>query len=186
MKLASDMKGCPGSGRQAGSARPQPVITRAHAVLLRLVALWTACSWAVARHYHEARSAGIFQRESWTADQQARSVALDLKNSLAFLHGIPAALARDETVRARLRRFGPEVPKSAVASEVQRRAWTEDSFLAELNTFLAGAARDLVPDVIWVCNAGGECVASSNAGIPDSFVGILSAPPAIARPGLRR
>ena len=145
-------------------------VARTHGGLVLLVILWIACSWGLARHYSDARSVAIFQKESRAADQQAASVARNISNSLAVLHGLPTALARGDTLRARLRRFGPDVTPSRLMPEVQRRLWTDDPFLAGLNAFLAGAEQDLVPNEIWVCNAAGDCVAASNAGTPDSFV----------------
>ena len=48
----------------------------------------------------------------------------------------------------------------------------KDPSLARLNAFLAGIQKDLVPNAIWVCNAAGDCVAASNAGTSESFMGI--------------
>ena len=146
--------------------------TRTYGIFLLLISIWTVSSWAIAYHYGANRISTIIKKESQIADQQAENVARNIRNSLSFLHGIPAALAQDETVRSRLRKFGPDVSLSTMEVEIRRQAWTKDPFLDELNIFLVGAVKNLDLNGIWVCNAAGDCVASSNAGKPESFVGI--------------
>ena len=172
MKLAGGHSKPAVSNRQAGNTGPLLLVSKANAFVLLLLLLWTLGAWSIAHYYHENRSAEIVQRESQTAEQEAESVRRNIGNSLSFLHGIPSALARDEAIIACLEKFGPEVVPATLPPAEQMRIWTQDPDLARLNAFLAGAEKDLVPNAIWVCNAAGECIAASNAGTPDSFMGI--------------
>ena len=172
MKLASGNSSHAVSGRTLGASGAFLFATKTNGILALLMILWTLASWSIAHYYHDSRSTNIFQRESLTAEQEAESVQRNIANSLSFLHGIPSALARDESIRACLRSFGPDVPPSTLPPAEQTAVWTRDPSLARLNAFLAGAEKDLVPNAIWLCDAAGDCVAASNAGTPDSFMGI--------------
>ena len=172
MKLASGNSNHAVSGRTSGASHAFLFVTKTNGILALLVIVWTIASWTIAHYYHDNRSANIFRRESQTAEQEAESVQHNIANSLSFLHGIPSALARDESIRTCLRSFGPDVTHSTLPPAEQTRLWTQDPILARLNAFLDGAEKDLVPNAIWVCNAAGDCVAASNAGTPDSFMGI--------------
>ena len=120
MKLASGNNSHAVSGRTSGASGFYPRLTKTNAILACLVAVWTLASWCIARYYHQSRTANIFQRESLTAGQEAESVQRNMANSLSFLHGIPAALARDESIRACLRNFGPDVTPSTLPPAEQR------------------------------------------------------------------
>ena len=172
MKLASGNSSHAVSGRTSGASGTFLFATKTNGILLLLMILWTLASWYISHYYHENRSANIFERESLTAEQEAESVQRNIANCLSFLHGIPSALARDESIRACLRSFGPDVTPSTLPPAEQTTIWTQDPTLARLNAFLAGAEKDLVPNAIWLCNAAGDCVAASNAGTPESFMGI--------------
>jgi diguanylate cyclase (GGDEF)-like protein/PAS domain S-box-containing protein len=79
--------------------------------------------------------------------------------------------SRDAHVHQVLRRFGPRATPSVKPYESRRQQWTQDIELAELNRSLDIAATHLRADVIWVLNAAGDAVASSNHDKSDSFVG---------------
>ncbi len=84
---------------------------------------------------------------------QAYEAAQDISADLSHLMGIPALLSQDQTVRAML-----ETGTEAVPGESSR--------------FLAKTAYFLGTDTVWVVDARGICIASSNETLPDNFVGM--------------
>ena len=150
----------------------QMITMRVCVVLGLVIVAWIVCAWMVAGYYHSQRSEALFERESQQVEHQAENIARNLRRSLAYLHGIPAASAKDEDVRSPLRKFGPDVQRSNLPQEIQRKTWEADPILATLNSLLAEEAQDLIVDTIHVINAAGDCVASSNAGSFGSFVGV--------------
>jgi len=158
---------------KSGEPRVVQLITRRVCVVLGAVIVgWIACVWMLAGYYHRQRSAALFQRESQQVEDQAESIARNLRRSLAYFHGIPAALARAENIRAPLRSFGPAVARSQLPQETQRKTWEADPALMAVNAFLAAVARDLGVDTIHLINAAGDCIAASNAGAFESFIGV--------------
>ncbi len=142
------------------------------AVLGTLVAAWLLGSWLFTGRQFGRRAAAVFQRESALAQSQADSVAQSIRRSLAYIHGIPMVLSHEETVRRVLREIGPSTVGLSLSTEARRERLTADDRLRPLNDFLSLAARDLVADVVWVLNGAGDCIASSNFDVKESFVGV--------------
>ena len=145
---------------------------RAKGLLVALVMAWALGAWFLTGRQYDRRAAAVFQRESRLAQSQADSVAQSVRRSLAYLHGIPAVLSHEETVVKVLRDAGPSTVGSGLSREARRELWTADARLAPLNGFLSVAASGLVADVVWLLNSAGDCIASSNAGTKESFVGV--------------
>jgi len=74
-------------------------------------------------------------------------------------------------VRRDLAHFGAEVLPSKLPPEERKLRWTEEGDRSGLNEFLATVTGAIGSDVVWIMNAAGDCIASSNAGEPNSFVG---------------
>ena len=141
-------------------------------ILGALIAGWIGIAGLIADEYANDRSTEVFKRESTLALQQADTVSNNIIRNLNQLKGVAKLFAGEEAVLDALRRFGPNAEASKLAIAERAVRWTHDPVLGELNQFLAVAKRNLPPDVIWILNAAGDCVASSNADTPESFVGI--------------
>ena len=141
-------------------------------ILSALIAGWIGIAWLIADEYANDRSTEVFKRESTLALQQADTVSNNIIRNLNQLKGVAKLFAGEEAVLDALRRFGPNAEASKLAIAERAVRWTHDPVLGELNQFLAVAKKNLPPDVIWILNAAGDCVASSNADTPESFVGI--------------
>ena len=148
------------------------VSRRTLGLLVLLVVAWVLGAWLATGRQYDRRVAGVFQRESKLAQSQSDSVAQSIQRSLAYFHGIPAALSHEELVGRMLREVAPSTVSSPLSTADRRRAWTGDARLGPLNVFLAETAQHLVASVIWVLNSSGDCIASSNFGTPESFIGV--------------
>jgi diguanylate cyclase (GGDEF)-like protein/PAS domain S-box-containing protein len=135
-----------------------------------LIAGWGTMAWFGADYYYDRLAGNLYQRESQLAMQQAEIIVGSIDESIALLKGVPRMLAREEEVRRALRRFDSLSPSLPYAT--LKRQWTQDPPLGKLNASLEVAASSFEADVIWIMTASGNCIASSNADKPDSFVGV--------------
>jgi C4-dicarboxylate-specific signal transduction histidine kinase len=95
-----------------------------------------------------------------------------MDSDIQMLKGISTMVANGEDSRRALRRFGPDAIPSAMAYETRRQRWTAGQDPARLERFpWPSWPSHLGANEIFVLNAAGDCVASSNAGKAASFVG---------------
>ena len=135
-----------------------------------LAVLWLVLSWLIAGSILTSNTSELIGKEALALDKlvgnNAKAIGLGLKN----LHGIPELVAKDEKIAHALSAHG--VPAVSSLSVAQRRAiWTQDLLLRDIDAYLGRVGSALGADVVWVTNGAGDCVASSNAGKPESFVG---------------
>ena len=135
-----------------------------------LAVLWLVLSWVVADSILTSHTRELIRNESLSVDKlvgnTAKAIGLGLKN----LHGIPELVAKDEKIALALSAHG--APAALSLSVAQRRAiWSQDILLRSIDGYLARVGSALGADVVWVTNENGDCVASSNADRPESFVG---------------
>jgi signal transduction histidine kinase/ActR/RegA family two-component response regulator len=136
-----------------------------------LVLLWIVAAWFVSSYY-SANMADLAYREGLVqARKQIDGITGEIENSLKILRSIPRVLASEQGVRKELGLFGPAAAPSAIPYEERKRVWTNGIEQSGFRNFLASAATGLNADVIWLLNAAGDCIASSNADKPASFVG---------------
>ena len=133
-----------------------------------LLLAWLLASWYVAGAVLQARATELVQGQARALERQANNLARNIGTSLDQLHGIPVLMAADPQVVAAASRF-----QSAAAMPADRRkqAWAGETVLKDLDRHFALAAKALGMDVLWLMNAAGDCIASSNSDQPDSFVG---------------
>ncbi len=127
---------------------------------------WSVLSWFVAGYYTTSMQTRVFTAATQVAQRQLEFLSTSLDNALRTLRGVPLFLSGEPSVGNALRRDLP-----AGSGAARTAAWLEDPVLAQLNASLRGATSALKVDVVWLLNAAGDCIASSNAGQDTSFVG---------------
>ena len=135
-------------------------------VLVVLVLAWTSAVYYIAHTLSQSYQSGLAQ-----ARQQLDVLAYGVNDGLTVLQGVPRSLASENMVRAQLQRFGAAVGVSALEYEKRKDIWTRDAALAGLNAYFATLTSAFNADAVWLVNAAGDCIASSNAGNTASFVG---------------
>ncbi len=144
---------------------------RSYKLVGLLIVCWVAVAWLSADYSYNRLVKNLYQQELELAKQQAESVANNIQDNLQALKGIPLMLSRYDATRRALRNFGPDSTPSSSDYAKRKQQWTRDEDLAELDKSLSIAAANLKADALWLVNAGGDCIAASNADKPDSFVG---------------
>ncbi len=136
-----------------------------------LIAAWAVLAWKSSIYYSAHMSDLAYQEGIAQARKQIDGVTQEIDNALGTLRNVPRILASEAAVRSQLGQFGPRAAPSSLPYEERKRLWTEKGQRSGLHAFLAAAAAGLNAEVIWVVNAAGDCIASSNADKPASFVG---------------
>ncbi|MEO0002357.1 MAG: hypothetical protein RLZZ22_49, partial [Pseudomonadota bacterium] len=140
-------------------------------LILAVMLLWSGFSWFVATRYTAQMVNQSYRHQKHVAQQQLEVLNGSLHDVLTTLGGVTSVLAREDQIGRGLGFFGPEVTPASGHSSLQRLRWEQDPALRRLGRYLANYAEALQIDAIWLLNAAGDCVASSNGGLPGSFVG---------------
>jgi signal transduction histidine kinase/DNA-binding response OmpR family regulator len=133
---------------------------------------WLLVSCLAVLFFTNIRFAEELQKYSTELEHTAAAVEYHFERSLTFLHILPASVAEDSSVINALLSLNSKLFEKISSSEAKRTFLNSQKDIANLNRHLADQKQDLDVDVIWVLNANGDCIASSNHDRPESFVGI--------------
>ncbi len=136
-----------------------------------LMFAWGILAWTGSAIYTDHMSDMLIKEELQQAQKQLVGVSSNVEDYLKFLRNTPVTLAREDSVHKELERFGARAEPYKLIQEGRKLRWSNNAEQSRLNAFLATAASGVEADVIWVVNAAGDCIASSNAGKTSSFVG---------------
>lgn len=136
-----------------------------------LIFLWNISAWFFAKNYYIDRVQEVVEQKTKLSQERAGDLANSIQRNLNYLHGIPDLLSQLLRVKSATSRFGPNATPSVLPLDERKKRWTEDQGLNDLNRYLALAEVSLNADIIYVVNAGGDCIAASNWNKPGSTVG---------------
>ncbi len=140
-------------------------------VLGLVLVLWAALAWLGSGYYSANMADQAYREGDAQAHQQLDGITGEIDGALRILRNVPRILAGEDAVQEHLSQFGPQAGPSRREYEDRKRLWTANGERSGLHNFLLTAAAGLDAEVIWVVNAAGDCIASSNADKPASFVG---------------
>ena len=141
-------------------------------ITVMLLIVWNISGWYVAERYYLAKARVLIEQETVLSQQRAGDLVDSIARNLNSLHGIPDFLANLLRVKRVAARFGAESVPSTLTLETQRQRWTTDPQLGELNQLLEIAEKKLNADMIYMLNAAGDCIASSNWNTPQNPIGL--------------
>jgi diguanylate cyclase (GGDEF)-like protein len=133
--------------------------------------LWTALSWFFVNWLVQDRVTALVARETSQARRDVSSISENFERILNRLQGLPAVVAAGSDVTVSLAVFGPRIVPSPLSLEERKAEWMQRPDLLALNKQLLAVTAEMDVDIIWVMNASGDCVASSNFGESTSFIG---------------
>lgn len=136
-----------------------------------IVLAWGALVAQVTDHYFDRIEGESIADSQMRVKQAAESIGSVLERRLETMQGITQYLSQSAEVFAALSRFGSDVQPSSLGRTANIERWGNDAPLAGLSRELKVAAGAISLDVIFVVNAAGDCIASSNAGDSDQFIG---------------
>jgi two-component system NtrC family sensor kinase len=135
-----------------------------------LLVLWLLSSWYVADLTLKSQTRKLIQDESTSLEELTGKTAETIHLGLDYLHGIPELVAKDELLQPAMAKFGSIKP-SSLPLEQRKNIWSANPELKALDNYLYDVHGSLKADVVWITNAAGDCIASSNSQTPESFVG---------------
>lgn len=139
--------------------------------LVVIVLIWGGVVAQVTDLYFDRINEELIADSQMRAKQDANSIGSVLERRLETIEGITQYLSQSAEVFAALNRFGSDVQPSSLGRTANIERWGNDGPLARLGRELKVAANAVSLDAIFVVNAAGDCIASSNAGESDQFVG---------------
>lgn len=142
-----------------------------HRWMYPAIAVWLGLAWMSANYYADYQAERHYREALEQANRKASEISNHINNALHTFGDIPHLLSQDKRVIEALEIFGPDAVTYPASREQRRTRWESDPLLAELNNYLAQASDSLGIGNIYVINAAGDCVSSSNATTDVSFVG---------------
>ncbi len=153
-------------GRGVGVSRNKTYL------LLGLLGGWFLISFLSVGYFTNKRLESDLKRYSAELNQTATAVTYHFERSLSFLHVIPATVADNQVVISAINSIKSHSLSTFTTPDEKRAYLNGRADTAKLNRHLNAQMHDMDVDVIWVLAANGDCIASSNYGNPESFVGI--------------
>ncbi|MBS0370852.1 MAG: response regulator [Proteobacteria bacterium] len=141
------------------------------ALILLLLVLLTSASWIMASVVTDRMMDVAYRQQLQLAQQQLDSLDGSIEDALSSLAGIPAVLGRADFIGAELVRQARHADEATLPLAARKQRWEHDPALQQVGRRLDFAATKLKADALWVLNARGDCVASSNFDKSLSFVG---------------
>ncbi|MDO8990444.1 MAG: ATP-binding protein [Sideroxyarcus sp.] len=135
-----------------------------------MLLLWAVLSWFIADAVLKTHTREHIRREAADLQTLVGSTAQSIDLGLDYLHEIPELVAKDDLIRPAMLRFGSTVPSGLPAAK-RKEIWSNNSLLRDIDKYLDQVRKTFGGDVVWIANAAGDCIASSNADTPESFVG---------------
>lgn len=159
----------PRSGRQR-----KPVLGRflLWGLLLLAALSWLAIAWSLSEQYRHWRDDQFLHSRSLRQRELTASLASNLARTLAQQEGIAQLLGQEAQIRAALQTPRLARLNAAGDSDSRQRRLRADPLLPPIQHFLVQASEYVGSDHLFIANAHGICIASSNAGLPDDFVGL--------------
>ncbi len=137
-------------------------------VVVVLMFAWTALAWWVNAQRYQGRVGRVVEVGAVQARARARLVEDGLGQGLAQLGGVAHVVALLPEVLRATQVAGAD---GGADLAVLRKRWEGQPELSALDRMLAVAAGQLGADLLYVLDAGGHCIAASNAGTAGSVVG---------------
>ena len=141
-------------------------------VVAAMVVGWGVVSWVGVGYYQDQQLKKLYLHTLDMGNQRAENERALIDESLQLLKAIPLIYSQNSELRSVLLRLGAQVSPLTLTEQMRQKQWTADSELAALNKTLKTAANQFKADAIWVLNAAGDFIAASNAGEPQSVIGM--------------
>jgi diguanylate cyclase (GGDEF)-like protein len=141
-------------------------------ITLTLLLLWNVAVWLLSDHFYLSKARELIKQESSLSQERADDLSDSIKRNLSYLNGVPALLSELLRVKWAVQKFGTSSIPSPLAKDERIKKWSNDKALKDLNQYLNFASRSLNVDLIYVANAAGDAIATSNSDSPLTVIGI--------------
>jgi PAS domain S-box-containing protein len=136
-----------------------------------LLVVWVAIAWSISQQNFASDLAVLVKNElsrtQDTANQEADSIRLNLH----YIAGVPETFKNATQTEAAIAKFGNEPKPTTLPKKEAVQLWSADPTLNKLSRYLDQVQKTLRVDLIFVVNAAGDCIASSNWNQPSTLIG---------------
>ena len=136
-----------------------------------LIVLWCVATWIISGNISNSRIDQQIRQETRLTNDRAEDMANSIRRNLNYLGGVPGFFVHAVRVRKALSQFGSSDIPSKLPHETNRKRWTADPVLKDLDQTLAFASANFHVDLIHVVNAAGDSIAASNWNSPETTIG---------------
>jgi len=141
--------------------------TKQWLVILTLILLWSVLAAFIEyRAYLEQVSSYVVQQRA-DMDRRGQEMAHSIRSNVRYLSGVSNMLAQSVRVNKATAMFGAQ----AQPLETRKEQWTQQPDLNDLSRYLSVVQSNLNIDMVFVANAAGDVIASSNWKEADSPIG---------------
>ncbi|HKB59799.1 MAG TPA: HD domain-containing phosphohydrolase [Gallionellaceae bacterium] len=153
------------SMRARGSAR-----VHVGSALLLLV-LWCAAAWLIASRHYVRHAQATVAEATQDAGSTARNIARSVAMTLDVMRGVPALVASQAAVQQASARFAAHGGDDRLPYAARKARWAADSTLNSVSRLLDRIKASVGTGSVFLLDAHGNCIASSDWGVPESRVG---------------
>jgi PAS domain S-box-containing protein len=136
-----------------------------------LVLLWCLAAWQIAARYFISQMRNTISQQTRLSESRTDDLSDSIRRNLYYLSGIPEMLVHLMRVHKATAMFGENVSRSGKPYAERKRNWTENPTLNDLSRYLAIVQSNLDVDQVYLVNAAGDSIASSNWNQPGSSIG---------------
>lgn len=141
-------------------------------ITLTLLLAWCGLSLLVAHRYHAAQIHTVIEQQRLITQDKADDLADSIRRNVRYLNGIPNMLSHLVRVNKAVALFGTSDTPSALPLEVRKEQWGNHPALHDLSLYLAVVQSNLSVDLVYLVDAAGDAIASSNWDQPSSTIGV--------------
>ncbi len=142
-------------------------------VFLGAVVIWLLVAWVLSGHYIDWKIRQYLQDAHEVIDRDIADMATGLERNLSIFHGVPSIISRDDAIRRALQKNHSDARMRALDVTSRQAEWIRNPELNALSASLLQSVRNAPAfSVIWVMDAAGYCIASSNSVTSGGFVGV--------------
>lgn len=141
-------------------------------ITFTLLVLWNVAVWLLSDHFYVSQASALIKQETQLSQERADDLSDSIHRNLNYLSGVPILFSELLRVKWAVQKFGTSAVPSPLGTEARIKKWSNDKSLKDLNLYLNFAAKNLNVDLIYVANAAGDAIATSNADTPSTVIGI--------------
>ena len=138
---------------------------------LLLLVLWCAAAWLIASRHYVHRAQAVVAEATQHAGDTARNIARSVATNLNVMRGVPALVASQAAVQRASARLAAHAGDNRLPYAARRARWTADPALKTVSRLLDRIKASVGAGGVFLLDARGNCVASSDWGAPASRVG---------------
>jgi diguanylate cyclase (GGDEF)-like protein len=141
-------------------------------IALTLLLLWNVSVWLLSDHFYVAKANALIEQETQLSQKRAEDLSDSIRRNLNYLSGVPTLFSELLRVKWAVKKFGTGTIPSPLDKDARIKKWSGDKALRDLNQYLNFASQNLNVDLLYVTNAAGDAIATSNADTPLTVIGI--------------